>query len=78
MKRNEWSLREELIRINRIVIGQGLIRSSDGNISVRLNRDSLLITPNGVYKSSMDPEDKEMTGRLDRVESFLDIPPCLR
>ncbi len=54
---NERLLRDELIRVNRIVVERGLIRSSDGNISVRLNRNTLLITPSGVYKGWMSPED---------------------
>ncbi len=53
----ERSLRNELIRVNRVVAERGLIRSSDGNISVRLDQNSLLITPSGVYKSWMAPED---------------------
>ena len=57
MKETEQSLRAELIRINRIVAERGLTRSSDGNISIRLNHNSLLITPSGVYKSSMSPDD---------------------
>ena len=54
---NELDLRNELIRVNRILTERGLIRSSDGNISARLNHDSLLVTPSGVYKSALRPED---------------------
>jgi L-fuculose-phosphate aldolase len=71
MKSNERSLRNELIRANRIVTEQGLIRSSDGNISVRLDRDSVLITPSGVYKRSMAPEDvieMGMDGKVIRAK----------
>jgi ribulose-5-phosphate 4-epimerase/fuculose-1-phosphate aldolase len=34
---NEYRFRQEIIRVTRIVANQGLIRSSDGNISVRLD-----------------------------------------
>jgi L-fuculose-phosphate aldolase len=74
MKKFERSLRNDLIRINRIVTEQGLIRSSDGNISVRLDCDSLLITPSGVYKRSMDPEDVimiDMEGKVVRARANL-------
>ncbi|MGB8212071.1 MAG: class II aldolase/adducin family protein [Anaerolineales bacterium] len=57
MDKNELDLRAELIRVNRILAERGLIRSSDGNISVRLDRNFLLVTPTGVYKSAMNPED---------------------
>ena len=33
---NEYRLREEIIRVTRIVANQGLVRSSDGNISIRM------------------------------------------
>ena len=34
----EYQLRQEIIRVTRIVANQGLIRSSDGNLSVRWTR----------------------------------------
>ena len=51
MDKNEIRLRNELVQVNRILVERGFIRSSDGNISVRLNRNFLLITPSGVYVS---------------------------
>ena len=54
---NEYRLRQEIIRVTRIVANQGLIRSSDGNISVRLDTDRFLVTPSGLYKMSMEPDD---------------------
>jgi L-fuculose-phosphate aldolase len=74
MDKNEFRLRKELIRINRILAERGLIRSSDGNISVRMNRNSLLITPSGVYKSSMSPEDllvMDMNGNVHTKKTGL-------
>jgi hypothetical protein len=38
---NEYRVRREIIRVTRIVANQGLIRSSNGNISVRLREDRL-------------------------------------
>lgn len=57
MNDTENILRSELIRINRILASKGLICSSDSNISVRLNNESLLITPSGIYKSTMTGDD---------------------
>jgi L-fuculose-phosphate aldolase len=54
---NESTLREEIIRVARLVAAQGLARSTDGNISVRLGPGRLLITPSGLYKMNMSPDD---------------------
>ncbi len=64
---NEYRLRQEIIRVTRIVANQGLIRSSDGNISIRLDDDRFLVTPSGLYKMSMEPDDPivvDMTGKV--------------
>ena len=64
---NEYYLRQEIIRVTRIVANQGLIRSSDGNISVRLAADRFLVTPSGLYKMSMEPDDPilvDATGKM--------------
>ena len=53
----ESRLRQEIIRVTRIVAGQGLVRSSDGNTSVRLGEGRFLITPSGLYKMTMEPDD---------------------
>ena len=54
---SEYQLRKEMIRVTRIVANQGLIRSSDGNLSVRLDESRFLMTPSGLYKMSMEPDD---------------------
>jgi L-fuculose-phosphate aldolase len=54
---SEYQLRQEMIRVTRIVANQGLIRSSDGNLSVRLDETHFLMTPSGLYKMSMEPDD---------------------
>jgi len=56
-KKNKLELRQKIIRVTRIVAGQGLIRSSDGNISIRLDEERFLITPSGLYKMGMEPDD---------------------
>jgi hypothetical protein len=59
---SEYRLRQEIIRVIRIVANQGLIRSSDGTISVRLDDDRFLVTPRGLYKMSMNPDDPDCDG----------------
>ncbi len=54
---SDYRLREEIVRVTRIVADRGLVRSSDGNISVRLGEDMFLVTPSGLYKMSMEPDD---------------------
>ena len=55
--KNEEQARAEIIRITRIVAGQGLIRSNDGNLSIRLDENHFLVTPSGLYKIAMEPDD---------------------
>jgi len=47
---NEKAARNEIVRVMRIVCSQGMIRSSDGNISIRLDEDHFLVTPSGLLK----------------------------
>ncbi len=45
---NEYRLRQEIVRITRIIANQGLVYSSDGNISIRIDHDRYLDTPSGL------------------------------
>jgi L-fuculose-phosphate aldolase len=49
-KKLELRFRKEIVYTNRVCVDSGLIRSSDGNISVRLDDDRFLVTPSGLYK----------------------------
>jgi L-fuculose-phosphate aldolase len=74
MDNHEFCVRAELIRVNRILTGKGLIRSSDGNISARLTPSSILITPSGVYKEGMVAEDLllvDMDGKIKMAKAGL-------
>jgi L-fuculose-phosphate aldolase len=50
------ALRADIIEIGRRLYSRGFIASSDGNISVRLDSDTLLTTPKGVCKGFMTPD----------------------
>ncbi len=52
-KVKEKQYRKQIVCTNRICVENGLIRSSDGNISIRLDEDRFLITPSGLYKRRM-------------------------
>jgi L-fuculose-phosphate aldolase len=74
MIKNESTLRDELVRVTRILAERGLIRSSDGNVSARLDENLLLITPSGMYKIAMSPEDLivvDLEGKVRQTRSGL-------
>ena len=52
----EAQLRREIVEVTRIAADQGLLRSSDGNVSVRLDAERLLVTPSGMYKLRLEPQ----------------------
>jgi L-fuculose-phosphate aldolase len=47
----------EIVRCCRSLWEVGLIAGADGNVSVRLARDRFLITPRGLLKSELSPDD---------------------
>jgi len=53
---NEYRLREEIVAIGKRMWDKGFIAAADGNISVRLSSDRLLITPSGLGKGFLSPE----------------------
>ncbi len=56
MRVNEQQLRQEIVRIGQLMYGKGFIAASDGNISARLGPDRLLITPSGLHKGLLEPD----------------------
>ena len=57
MMAREPQLRQEIVRIGRLMYEKGFISASDGNISARLSPDRILITPSGLHKGFLDPGD---------------------
>ena len=53
---DEWQNRAEMCEVGRRLYNLFLVAANDGNISVRLNDDELLITPTNVSKGFMKPE----------------------
>lgn len=56
MSIREARLRIEIARVARQIAQNGLSRSSDGNISVRLSEQRILITPASAYKAWLEPD----------------------
>jgi L-fuculose-phosphate aldolase len=52
----ESSLRADIVEVGRRMYARGYTASNDGNISVRLGPDRLLMTPKGVCKGFMTPD----------------------
>lgn len=57
MKTNIQALRNEIVAAGQRVYNRGYVASNDGNISVRIDSERILITPTGVSKGFMKPED---------------------
>jgi L-fuculose-phosphate aldolase len=51
------ALKKELVAIGKRVYERGYVASNDGNISVRIDKNSILMTPTGVSKGFMKPQD---------------------
>lgn len=49
--------RAELCRVAGLLFGKNLVSGTDGNLSMRLDGDKMLITPSGVCKGLLRPED---------------------
>jgi L-fuculose-phosphate aldolase len=72
----ESRLREDIVEIARRLYQAGYIRGADGNISIRLSSEEILITPTRAAKGFMDAEDLvvvNLEGRLLRG----DLEPSL-
>ncbi len=55
-RRIEYQLRQEIVRVGHLMYEKGFISASDGNISARLNENRFLITPSGLHKGFLSPE----------------------
>lgn len=53
---NEEYIKTEMIEIGRMIYDRGYIAATDGNLSVKLEGDEILMTPSGVPKGRMRPE----------------------
>jgi L-fuculose-phosphate aldolase len=63
----EQRLREELCDVGRRLYQRGLIAAGDGNISVRLPNGTFLMTPSGLCKGELQPEDLTIIDRDGRL-----------
>jgi L-fuculose-phosphate aldolase len=52
----EHRLRQEIVRVGKLLYDKGLIVATDGNVSARLDAQRVLATPSGLCKGFMEPE----------------------
>lgn len=52
----ELRFRNELVEVGRMLHAQGFVAATDGNLSVRMPTDRVMITPTGVSKGMMHPD----------------------
>jgi len=72
---NEDTLREAILECGRITYERRLLTSNDGNISVRLGDNQVLITPSGLCKGRMHADDLLL---LDWDGNVVDGKPGLK
>lgn len=56
MHTGEHQLRQEIVKIGRLMYDKGFVSANDGNLSVRLDRGRFLITPSGLHKGLLEPD----------------------
>lgn len=59
---DERALREEIVEVCRRLYERGLIAGPDGNVSVRLSDETVLVTPAGMSKVDVRPDDLVLVG----------------
>lgn len=57
MPHTEAQLRQEMVRIGRMMFERGWIAACDGNLSARLPGDRILVTPAGACKGMLEEDD---------------------
>jgi L-fuculose-phosphate aldolase len=53
----ERKFRDQIVRYGRMLHERGFVAAMDGNLSIRLKRDRILVTPTCVSKGAMRPSD---------------------
>lgn len=54
---NLFQVKKEIIEIGKRIYKKGFIAANDGNISARIDEKKIIITPTGISKGFMKPED---------------------
>lgn len=54
---NEYRVRQQICDIGQKLYDKGFVAANDGNISVKISANELIVTPTGVSKGGMKPDD---------------------
>jgi L-fuculose-phosphate aldolase len=68
-KMNEFTVKEDIIEVGRRMYNRQFVASNDGNISVKLSENEILITATGISKGFMTPDDIIKVDRKGNVIS---------
>ncbi|MFQ5701051.1 MAG: class II aldolase/adducin family protein [Acidobacteriota bacterium] len=79
LPKREFEHRRDIVEIGRRLYAKGFIAAADGNVSVRMDEDRILMTPSGRNKGRLSPEDLIVTdarGRklYGRLEPSSELP----
>ena len=64
---SDWQLRREMCEVGRRVHARGLVGGTDGNLSVRVGGDRVLISPSGTCIGMLEPGDFVMIDMAGRA-----------
>ena len=67
MEMDEAAVVDEIIRVCRRLNDKNMIASADGNVSVRVRDDRIVMTPTGINKAFLKPEDMAVISPDGRV-----------
>ncbi len=56
LNNNELLLAEEIVSVCKRLHARNLLAAADGNVSYKINNDKIIITPSGVQKALMQPD----------------------
>lgn len=56
MSSHEFALRQEIVQVCHLMYEKGFILASDGNVSARLGNGRILLTPSGLHKGMLQPD----------------------
>lgn len=65
----ERQLRQEMVLVGKLLHQKGFVAATDGNISVRWGEDRVMVTPSGMSKGFMSPDEMIVTDLEGRVLS---------
>ena len=66
----EGALRQEIVKIGQMMYEAGYLCGYEGNLSVRLGDDRILVTPSGLHKGLLRPEQLLVVDQAGRVIGY--------